>query len=392
MPRLLLLTPSELTRDVRALRTAAAAIARGYDVVGACGQASGEPPAAAPELRIARAGRPGRPHSLWVPGSHSSVPVVLAEVRSLLRLARLLVRTARLVRAARRVGPAEIVHANDLETLPAGLVLARSWNARLVYDAHELYSEFERPVPRLARALTIAVEGMLARRADAVVAVSDALGKELVTRLRLRRQPLVVVNAPARVEIEPRAPDAGPLRAVYQGRLGPGRDLDDLLAAATAEGVELSLRIPLVAPEELRRTIAQRRVDGHVQVLEPIPPAEAVAALHEFDVGIVFDRPTTRNAELSLPNKLFEYLMAGLAVVAPRLETIGPLLEGEQVGLTYTPGDPLGLPATLERLARDRALLGELRERARNLALTRLNAEEASKSLVLAWEDRMDGD
>jgi glycosyltransferase involved in cell wall biosynthesis len=318
--------------------------------------------------------------------------VVLAEVRSLLRLARLLVRTARLVRAARRVGPAEIVHANDLETLPAGLVLARSWNARLVYDAHELYSEFERPVPRLARALTIAVEGMLARRADAVVAVSDALGKELVTRLRLRRQPLVVVNAPARVEIEPRAPDAGPLRAVYQGRLGPGRDLDDLLAAATAEGVELSLRIPLVAPEELRRTIAQRRVDGHVQVLEPIPPAEAVAALHEFDVGIVFDRPTTRNAELSLPNKLFEYLMAGLAVVAPRLETIGPLLEGEQVGLTYTPGDPLGLPATLERLARDRALLGELRERARNLALTRLNAEEASKSLVLAWEDRMDGD
>ena len=56
-----------------------------------------------------------------------------------------------------------------------------------------------------------------------------------------------------------------------------------------------------------------------------------------------------------MPNKLFEYLMAGLAVVTPHLETLGPLVTENGIGLTYEPGSPDGLPATLERLAADRA-------------------------------------
>jgi glycogen synthase len=280
------------------------------------------------------------------------------------------------------------VHANDLDTLPAGFLLARRWRARLVYDAHELYSEFDAPVPRVTQRFTLVLEGALARRADAVVTVSDGIAAELVRRLRLRRTPLVVVNAPPRAELSPRASGEGPLRAVYQGRLGPGRDLDDLLAAVDGDGVELSLRIPLADPDALRRTVAERGLAERVRVLEPVPPTEVLQALLDFDVGILFDRPQTRNSELSMPNKLFEYLMAGLAVVAPRLETIGPLLEHERVGLTYEPGDRSGLPEALERLAGDRRLLAELRERARSLAMTRLNADVAAATLVAAWEDR----
>jgi glycogen(starch) synthase len=279
----------------------------------------------------------------------------------------------------------DLVHANDLDTLPAGYLLARSWQARLVYDAHELYSEFDAPVPRLTRRLTLALEGALARRADAVVTVSDGIARELVERLRLNTRPLVVVNAPRRAELTARGLNGGPLRAVYQGRLGPGRDLDDLLAAAEAEDVELSLRIPLADVESLRRTIAHRGLGERVRVLEPVDPADVLEALLEFEVGILFDRPHTRNAELSMPNKLFEYLMAGLAVVSPHLETIGPLLEQERVGLTYPPSDRGALPATLERLARDRPLLEELRRRARELAMTRLNADVAADTLAEAW-------
>jgi glycosyltransferase involved in cell wall biosynthesis len=125
-------------------------------------------------------------------------------------------------------------------------------------------------------------------------------------------------------------------------------------------------------------------------VLEPVPPEHVLDALAEFEVGVLFDRPQSRNSELSFPNKLFEYLMAGLAVVAPRLESLGPLLEDERVGVTYDPGRPNGLADALERLAADRALLLELRERARELALTRLNAEAEAETLLAAWGQRAD--
>ena len=386
--RLLLLTPAEISRDVRARRAAKSALAHGYEVVAACGRISGEGPAPFEGVRVVRTGRRGRAHRAW--GVAATIAPTrgrtLRDIRGLARLARLLPRTAGLVRAARLLGPADVVHANDLDTLPAGYLLARAWGARLVYDAHELYSEFEAPAPPLTRRLTLALERALARRADAVVTVSDGIAAELVERLRLGARPFVVVNAPPRDERPLHRFDGGPLRAVYQGRLGPGRPLDDLLAAAETEGVELALRIPLADPGALRRSVVARGLDGRVTVLEPVPPEHVLDALSDFEVGILFDRPQSRNSELSFPNKLFEYLMAGLAVVAPRLESLGPLLEEERVGVTFEPGRPGALAAALGRLAADRELLLELRVRARDLALTRLNAEAAAGTLVAAWE------
>jgi len=307
-------------------------------------------------------------------------------VRGLLRLVRLVGRTARLVAVAKHLGPANVVHANDLDTLPAGYVLARRWSARLVYDAHELYSEFEASPPPLTRRLTLALEGGLARRADAVVTVSEGLAAELLRRLRLRRAPLVVVNAPTREERPLHVFERGPLRAIYQGRLGPGRDLADLLAVAGAEGVVLSIRIPLADPGQLRKIVARRGLDRSITVLDPVAPDRVVEALTEFEVGLLFDRPESRNSELSLPNKLFEYLMAGLAVVAPRLESIGPLVDRERVGVTFEPGSRDGLIRALEQLAADREGLAELRRRARAVALDRFNAEAAGSTLAAAWE------
>ena len=81
----------------------------------------------------------------------------------------------------------------------------------------------------------------------------------------------------------------------------------------------------------------------------------------------------TRNDELVFPNKLFEYLMAGLAVAVPRLPGMAPLVEGERVGVTYEPGRPELLGKALAEL--DPAAVGEMQLRARELAVSRLNAE-----------------
>ena len=215
--------------------------------------------------------------------------------------------------------------------------------------------------------------------------VDEPIAEELQARLGLRERPVAVLNCPDRVELEPSPGGEGPLRVVYQGAMGLSRPLEDLLRAAeAAEGVELTIRVTNADLGALRAEVSRRGLESLVRVADPVEPTALVQALTEFEVGLVINRPLTRNDELVFPNKVFEYLMAGLAVVVPRLPGLVPLVEGERIGLTYEPGRPKALGAALSELARDRARLAELRARARRLALERFNAEAQRAPLVRA--------
>jgi glycosyltransferase involved in cell wall biosynthesis len=389
MRRLLMLTPGELTRDPRARRAAVAATAAGYEVVGLCGLHPGDQPVALQVTQIVRVGArrsTGRRSSAGLLRRRRSSPL-MREARGLARIARLAALNVRLLVASEGLKPLDIVHAHDVDTLPAAWLIGRRAHARVVYDAHEVYADQEPNPPRLQRAVVRRLERSLARSADAVVTVSEPIADELRRTLQLRAKPTVVLSCPARVEIEPAARGPGRLLAVYQGAPGPGRQLADLLeAAAGADETHLTIRLANAELAELRRAVAMRGLDGSVEIADPVPPDELVAALTGFHVGLVINRPLTRNDELVLPNKLFEYLMAGLAVVVPRLPGLADLVEREGVGLTYEPGRPDALAAALSRLARDAALLEELRRRARRLALERYNAELEAEALVRVWQ------
>jgi glycosyltransferase involved in cell wall biosynthesis len=340
-----MLTAGDPASDPRARRAAAAARSAGHEVVEIGGSSSG---ATRPRVRS-------------------------RTIRGLGRAWRLGGTTLRLRRAGRRAGRFDVVHAHDFATLPAGRLLARG-GTRLVYDAHEIYADQEPDAPRFHRALVRLLEGPLARRTDAVVTVSEPIAAELRNSLRLRSRPLVVLSCPPRTEVEPAPRGNGRLRALYQGAMGPGRPLEDLVVAARhAQGVEVTVRVP-----------GARDLPG-VEIAEPVEPDRLVEAGAGFHVGVVINRPVTRNDELVLPNKLFEYLMAGLAVVVPRLPGLAPMVEREGIGLTFEAGRPDLLGAALTELARDSQRLGEMRARARRLALERFNAESQLPVLLQAW-------
>jgi len=312
--------------------------------------------------------------------------MLVREARGLYRLGRLGRLTAGLVLAGRKLGRFDVVHANDLDTLPAAAMLARHSGARLVYDAHELYTTQEPDPPRAHRRVSASLEGSLARRADVVSTVSAPIADELRRRLRLAETPRVVLNCPPLVEVpvEPAA-EGTPLAVVYQGAMGPGRPLEDLLVAAEhAPGAHFTLRIASADSALLRREVERRGLDN-VEVVDPVPPDRLVEALAGFEIGLVINRPVTQNDELVLPNKLFEYLMAGLAVAAPRLPGLAPVVDGEGVGVTFEPGRPEELGAALTALSGDRDRVVELRRRARQLAVERYNAEAQADALVSLW-------
>lgn len=383
MSRLLILTSGELTRDPRARRAVSAALDAGFSVDGVCSTAGGSPiPLSGVVVtRVPGDGVSARLRAAGFGGGRTDRPL-LREARGLFRLVRLTRLTRALSHAARDGADAAIVHANDFDTLPAGWLIARRNAARLVYDAHEIYTEQEADPPRLQRWIVARVERMLARRAAAVVTVNEPIAEELTRRLRLRAPAFVVRNAPAVVPLRTAVAVEGPLRVIYQGALGHGRALEDIVTAADLAGdaVRVSLRVVGVPLDDVRRYVGAR-----ADVLEPVEPDVLVEALAQFDVGVVVTRPLTLNDELATPNKLFEYLMAGLAVAVPRLPGVAPLVETERIGVTFEPGDPTDLARVLRELARDRDRLAAYRDRARRLAVERYNAEAERAALAAAW-------
>jgi glycosyltransferase involved in cell wall biosynthesis len=333
---------------------------------------------------------PGRRNVAWLDGfeRRSCLPPAWMRRRLPFHLYRLAF-LAWFVWGVARLRP-HAVHAHDAAMLLPGIVGARLTGALLVYDSHELATSV--PYRERAWAWFVAViERLVVPRCAAVITVSDGIAERLRERYRLRSTPTVVRNVTAlRLGRHGESADAGERRGL-RARMGIAGDTPLVLhqgAPAPDRGCELLLaairRLPgahlafLGDPEpgygaDLRRAAHALGVQNRVALLPSVPLAELLAHTAEADVGVTLLQDTCENHRLALPNKLFEYIAAGVPVVASALPEIRGLVESREIGWCVAPGDAPALAATLS-LALSRGEDPELRRR-----LARAAAE-------LSWE------
>jgi hypothetical protein len=109
---------------------------------------------------------------------------------------------------------------------------------------------------------------------------------------------------------------------------------------------------------------------------------DLVYELAGFDIGIIPYRPTNLDYVYSAPNKLFEYMMAGLAVAGSDLPVIKEVLQSSGCGLVFNPDDPESIARTINLVMQDPARLTRMKEASCRAAKARWNWEVQSAPLV----------
>jgi glycosyltransferase involved in cell wall biosynthesis len=251
----------------------------------------------------------------------------------------------------------DLYYPNDLDRLLAGYLLARFHRARLIYDANELYPDLVEASPGFYRFLLKKLEGFLIRRSDAVITVNGSIAEILQDRYRLERKPIVVLSCPPFQPVPKRVnASPPPYKVLYQGLYLPGRNLEGLvLSMRYVENAQLYLRGYGILEETLRRIVDQNRLHNKVVFLAPVPMNEMVQRAAEFDIGIVPypGDPLNLNSYFCAPNKVFEYMMAGLALAVSDLPELRKIVDQYDVGITFDPDNAHNLAQALAELTEE---------------------------------------
>lgn len=263
-------------------------------------------------------------------------------------------------RRSRAVGAA-VYHIPDPSLIPVALVL-KLRGAKVVYDAHEdrprqaRTKYHERPVVGwVSSLLWLALEAVAKLAFDAIVAATPAIARRFPKRKTVTVRNLALLEEFDRDGAgSPRPYREREKRIVYTGALNLHRGIRQLVEAVDFLPDELDAELVLIGDferahpgfeAELRRLPGWRRV----RYLGWCERPQMLAELDAARVGAVLLQPRPEHRE-ALPNKLLEYMGAGLPIVASHFPLWRTLVEGNGAGVTVDPTHPRAIADTFERL------------------------------------------
>jgi glycosyltransferase involved in cell wall biosynthesis len=305
------------------------------------------------------------------------------------RLARMVLQSWRCYRIAKKLN-ADIYHFHDPELIPYGLLLY--WQGKkVVIDLHEdlrgdIQSKNWIPLPlrQVIGAAARALEQVAARRFSAVVAATPFIG-ELFERTA--RCVTVVHNYPTIDELTTATASVETARdsMCYVGRIDDIRGIREIVRAAELAKCKLLLA-GRFATSELRREVEAMPGWRHVKDLGFVGRTRIAQTMAASFCGLVTLHPVP-NFINSLPIKLFEYMSAGVPVIASDFPLWREIIDDANCGLCVDPSDPAAIVQAIDYLRSHPELARQMGRNGRRAIETRYRWDcEADKLAALYRE------
>jgi glycosyltransferase involved in cell wall biosynthesis len=274
-----------------------------------------------------------------------------------------------------RTGCIDLVYERYALWSRAGMAYARSRGIPALLEVNApLVDEQARHRDLVHRSEADAVARDVLRDASAVVCVSEPVAAWARGRTDDHDRVHVLPNGVDTTRIRPSSPPPEPFTIGFVGTLKPWHGVDVLVDAfSRLAGVEPGIRLLLVGdgPEatRIRDRAAARGVSHAVEMTGALRPEDVPAQLHRMHVAVA-PYPDDPESYFS-PLKVFEYMAAGLPVVASRAGQIPDLVTDRVDGVLVPPGDIAALTHALAALRDDPAYRGRLGAAARHAAVAR---------------------
>lgn len=284
---------------------------------------------------------------------------------------------------------ADVYIAHNIDTLEPAAMAAQERGALLMFDSMEFHSDMGEGQTRIEKEIVHAIQRRYLPKCSLILTSSDLLADALMEEYEIKR-PLPLFNVPPCVDQLSSKMESN--LALYWRNAVVGlsqRGLDDALVAMTALPADVELHIQGKLPNDggvaMRKRVAELGLQARIHIRPPYSPGDAVKEASRYHIGLCLERPGVRNHELTVSNKMFDYHMAGLAIVSSDLLPLRSVLERSHGGLLFTPGIPEDLSRKILTLYNDRAALSQFASNARRFALQAANRELEMRKFIDAF-------
>lgn len=232
----------------------------------------------------------------------------------------------------------KMINIHAIALLPFGIFLKYLFKAKLVYDTHELETETNGS-KGLRKKLAKFMEKSLIKKCDLIFVVSENIADWYAKEYDIKR-PIVVKNAPRLIDSkktnhfrENLSIKDNSIIVLYQGGLSKGRGVDLLLESFKKRDDD-KVVIVFMGYGQLEEDIKITSKEKNNLFFHPaVAPEVVLEYTSSADFGIHMIQNTCLNHYYCLPNKLFEYSMAGLPVIVSNMKEMRELVEKYDMGI-----------------------------------------------------------
>jgi len=283
---------------------------------------------------------------------------------------------------------ADVLVANDLDTLLPNYLISKLKNCHLVYDSHELFCE----VPELQnnpvkRKIWKGIEHWIFPKLKHIFTVNDSIAKTYSDEYKVEVK--VVRNIPSpQKTIQQKSKSElnlpGNKKVIILQGAGINIDRGAEEAVQAMQYVNNAVLLIIGSGDVidiLKQMVNRLNLSDKVKFIGKVPFEQLLQYTQHADLGLTLDKDTNINYRYSLPNKLFDYIHAGVPVLSSNLVEIKKIIDQYTIGGCIDNHDPKHIAEKIDSILNNEQVLQTWKNNTQKAA-AELNWEKEELALI----------
>jgi glycosyltransferase involved in cell wall biosynthesis len=287
---------------------------------------------------------------------------------------------------------ADIYHFYDPELIPISLLLKALTGAKVVYDVRENHPQqilIKYWLPEILRELVAATFNLIEKTSvkffNYVIAVTPVIRDKFKQPnvIDIRNYPIIKMFSS-----KPKKKKKNEYHLIYAGDIAPKKGVKEIIQALDFIKSKYKVKLKIFgkfSEPEYGHEVKKMSRGKNVEFLGHIPYQILYQQMERSNIGLVCSIPEMAD-KTSLPVKLFEYMAAGLPVVASNFLVWRKIVEGNQCGICVNSDKPKEIAEAIEYLIKNPQEAEEMGYRGKQAVFKKYNWEKESQKLLKVYE------